>query len=421
MPQTQATAARALPLERSRGAERHTPVLHPRRLKLLFYTHGLVDGGAERLWSCLATAMTKAGYDVVFVEDFPAIENRHSLADNIRLHTLGRNHVSAVRKLADILRTEKPDVALSAVAGSNLKLLLARRLAHSPVKVVASYHGFLEWQTGLLSFLTYLSLPFIGRSAEAVIVVSDGLRDKLVHTWNAPRERLVTIDNPVFFPEETLVPTAMELAKRPPVVLALGRMVVEKDFAMLIRAFAKVQNKDAKLVILGKGPLEQELRKEIERLNLQDRVTLAGYMPKPWDAYANARCFVLPSYSEAFGNVIIEAMAHGLPVVSTDCDGPMHILEGGKHGKVVAKRDEDAMAAAITKALLETGNPATRRARADVFSFSTRIPAYEAVIAHVLTTTGAAPTRTKDVANDLNAGDFTGHHDYATQAEGKAL
>src|SRR3990170_4127265 len=122
--------------------------------KLLFYTHGLVDGGAERLWSCLASAMSALGYDVIFAQDFEADENRTNLAASIPLYTLGKNHFRAVKVLAELLRKEKPDVALSAVGGSNTKLMLAKAIAGVPMKTIITYHGFKEWRTGLLSLLT---------------------------------------------------------------------------------------------------------------------------------------------------------------------------------------------------------------------------------------------------------------------------
>ena len=93
--------------------------------KLMFYTHGLVDGGAERLWACLATSFHERGYPVVFVQDFEADDNRHNLATAIPVHTLGRNHLTATRRLIEILKAEGPDVALAGVGGSNTKLMAA--------------------------------------------------------------------------------------------------------------------------------------------------------------------------------------------------------------------------------------------------------------------------------------------------------
>jgi glycosyltransferase involved in cell wall biosynthesis len=352
--------------------------------KVLFYTHGLVDGGAERLWSCLASAIKTRGFDVVFAQDFEADDNRANLDATIPVYTLGRSHWRSVLNLADVLRTEKPDIALAAVGGSNLKLLLAKSLARSNVRTIITYHGFREWTTGVLSFVSYFGLPILSTLADSTVAVSDGLREKLVNGWHARKDRTITILNPVFFPSSAEVPSAVEIKARPDTLLAVGRFVPEKDFTTLIRAFARLERPGAKLVILGKGPEEGKLRSEIARLGLKKRVLLPGYSKEPWSHYAGAKCFVLSSNSEPFGNVIVEALAYGLPVVSTACSGPQEILLHGRYGRIVAVGDELQLAHALKDALDEPGDPLDRRRRADEFSFDVRVPTYEALIRKIL-------------------------------------
>lgn len=362
------------------------------RPKLLFYTHGLVDGGGERLWSCLASAFEQRGYPVVFVQDFEGSENNHNLSPTIPLHTLGRGHLAATRRLADLLAAERPAIALSAIGGCNLKLMSAIAMSGVDTRAIISYHGFNEWKTGLMSFLTYASLPKLSRMAARTIGVSAGLTEQLVSRWGARAETTRCILNPVFFPQSAPVPTADELAARDDLVLAVGRLVADKDFSTLLRAFARISRPNARLVILGKGPLHDRLAAEIEQLGLAGRVELAGYCREPWTYYARAKCLVSSSSSEPFGNVIVEAMAHGLPVVATVCDGPQEILEHGQHGRMVAIGDDLALAQAIESTLDAPGDPATRRARADMFSFAVRVPHYEALVEEVLAEHQAAQT-----------------------------
>lgn len=352
--------------------------------KLLFYTHGLLDGGAERLWACLASAMQARGHDVTFVEDFAADDNRGNLAPGLRTVTLGANHVLATWRLSRLIARERPDVALAAIGGNNTKLLLARLLSGGRTKTVISYHGFNEWKTGWLSWLAYAGLPVMSRLATRTIAVSNGLRDDLIAVWRADAARTVTLHNPVFFPAAAAVPSRDELARRDAVVLAVGRLVEEKDFVTLVRAFALVATPGARLVILGKGPQRGMLEAEIARLGLGDRVTLAGYSREPWQHYAAARCFAISSVAEQFGNVVVEALAYGLPVVATRCAGPVEILDGGRFGRIVAPQDPPALARAIDAALADPGEPAERRQRADQFSFAARLPAYEQLIDDVL-------------------------------------
>lgn len=366
--------------------------------KILFYTHGLVDGGGERLWSCLASAFKKRGNDVIFAQDFEADENQANLESTIPVFTLGRNHILAVKRLAEVLKREQPDIALSAIGGSNTKLMLAKWLAGSNVKAIITYHGFKEWRTGILSFITYLFLPILSALAECTVAVSDGLRNELIEKWGARADRTVCILNPVFFPQSARVPSEAELAERPEVLLAVGRMVPEKDFITLVRAFARLQRPQARLVILGKGPDEAKLVAEIERLGIKHRVSMPGYSKEPWTYYEQAKCFVLSSSSEPFGNVVVEAMAYGLPIVATACSGPQEILRHGEHGRIVAVGNDLQLAHAMAGALENPGNPALRRKRADDFSFDVRVPAYEDVITRAL---GAAVSDTEIVMDDV--------------------
>ncbi len=352
--------------------------------KILFYTHGLVDGGGERLWACLATAFKQRGYPVIFVQDFEADDNRHNLDPTIRTYTLGSNHFRATRRLAEVLADERPAVALAGVGGSNSKLMAALRLSGAPTQPILTYHGFREWQTGLLSFATYVALPALSARAARIVAVSGGLREQLVQRWRARADKTVCIHNPVFFPTDAAVPTREELQQRDDVVLAVGRFVTEKDFITLLRAFARIDRPKARLVILGKGPQQAKIEAEIARLGLKDRVSLPGYSREPWTYYGQAKCFVSSSSSEPFGNVVVEAMAYGLPVVATACDGPQEILKHGVHGRIVSIGDHIQLAHAIGDTLDDPGDPALRRARADEFSFAVRVPAYVQLIDDVL-------------------------------------
>ena len=361
--------------------------------KLLFYTPGLGDGGAERLWALLASTFKAKGYDVIFAVDFEAGDNRDLLDPDIPVVVLGRNHAKSVASLAGLLRRAQPDVALSAVAGSNLKLVLAKSMARTGTPIVASYHGYDEGQTGWLSYLTYRSLPLLSKRVARIVSVSRDLALTLVSKWGADPAKMETLPNPVFVPDGAPLPSHDELAERPPVVLAVGRLSPEKDFVTLIRAFAQVACSDARLVILGKGPDLPRLKAEIDRLGLTDKVSLPGYTTSPWDAYRTAKCFALTSRSESFGNVIVEALAYGLPVVSTACAGPVDILENGTYGRLVAIQDDAQLARAISDMLENPGDPRPRRKRADDFSFANRFPAYEALIANIRAEAMAASQR----------------------------
>jgi glycosyltransferase involved in cell wall biosynthesis len=150
----------------------------------------------------------------------------------------------------------------------------------------------------------------------------------------------------------------------------VGTLKAPKDHATLIRAFALLpESLSAKLIILGEGQLRGELEDLIRELGLQDKVHLPGFMidPSPW--FRSADLFVLSSLYEGFGNVIVEALECGVPVVSTDCpSGPAEILDHGRIGKLVPIRDQESLSRAMTASYFEEHDRRVLMDRAKDFS-----------------------------------------------------
>jgi glycosyltransferase involved in cell wall biosynthesis len=347
----------------------------PRRL--LFYTHGLVGGGAERVWAMLAAGFAGRGDEVRFAVDFEASENRALLPPDMPVTVLGRGHAGAVRRLAHLIDELRPDVALSAVGASNGKLLLARALARAKPAVVISVHGRMPAEPRPLGRATLGAVALLSRWAERTVAVSEDLRAHLVARWRADPSRTVAVPNPVVLPDAAAVPSAAELAARDDVILALGRLAPEKGFDVLIEALALAPGR---LVLLGDGPERPRLEAQAKRLGLGARVEFRGYVAEPWPAFEEAKTLAVPSRSEAFGNVVVEGLAHGLAVVATDCGGPREILEGGRHGRLVPVGDAPALAEALRAALAAPGDPAPRYWRAEAFGLKAALDAYDRVI-----------------------------------------
>lgn len=140
-------------------------------------------------------------------------------------------------------------------------------------------------------------------------------------------------------------------------ISAIGRLVPQKDYPILIKAFAKVKEKHPNyhLEIYGKGPLEEELRSLAKSLDVGDSVLFQGVSPEAIINIANASCYVLSSKYEGMPNALMEAMAVGLPCVSTDCpNGPAELIQNGKNGLLVPVGDADALANAILKMIEDT-------------------------------------------------------------------
>jgi glycosyltransferase involved in cell wall biosynthesis len=360
----------------------------PRR-RILVYTHALVGGGAERVLALVATALRERGHDVTFAVDFEAPQNRPYLDPAIPYHVLGKPHGVAVRALAALLRANAYDLVLAGVGASNAKVIAARLLAGWRGGLVLSAHGRYDAEYGRLGRATYSAVGLTSRLSDRTVAVSDDLRRYLVHHFRADARRAVTIHNAVLLPPPVDVPDAAGLAARENLVLAVGRLVPEKHMEAIIRAVAGGRA-NASLAILGDGPERARLQAEAARLGVSDRVAFAGYVPEPWAWFRRAKMLALASSTEAFGNVLVEALGHGLPVVSTRCGGPAEVLGEGRFGRLVPIGDGGALMAAIDATLANPGDPAAHRARAEVFSVDAATDAFERLFEAVLAERGIA-------------------------------
>jgi len=360
------------------------------RRKLLFYTHAMTSGGAERVVARLASGFAARGHQVILAVDFDAQETLHLLSRAVDLRVLPRGHWRGTMALAHMLKRERPDASLSALSVSNLKHAVAATLAGRIDRAVLGYHGFYLSENEGLSALGYRLTPVLSRLAGATVAVSQQLRDDLVAHFAAPSNRVRTIYNPAApepFPE---VLSPARLAARDPIVLSMGRLAPDKDYTTLIRAFARLQKPDARLVILGEGPEREKLEAEARALGVADRVALPGFTRDIAAELNRARCFALSSRRETFSLACVEALAHGLPVVATDCGGPSEILNDPALGALVPVGDVEALSEAIAAALAQPGEPAPRQERARDFSLGAALDAYESVI-RAVTSARAAP------------------------------
>jgi glycosyltransferase involved in cell wall biosynthesis len=383
-----------MPIEASKPAAAAASSPEVRRRHLVVYLPALVGGGAERVAAVLASALCALGHQVTLVVDFDAPQNAHFVDKGVERITLGNSstrgiaHAKDVLRLARFLKQRKPDLVLSIGASANIKLVLAHALAGlaDPVRpgIVLSYHGPSNFGTGWLGWSAYPLASLLTRYAPKTVCVSDELVSHLVNDWGAAENRVIRIYNPIAVDRTRPVGSAAELAARPPVVVAVGRLTAQKDFATLLRAFAMLPRSDARLAIYGEGPERAHLEQLAEHLGVAGRVDWRGYLPDPWSAYTSGRCLVLSSQNESFGNVIVEAMASGLPVVATACGGPSEILEGGRLGKLVPVGDAVALSVAIAQTLDQPGDPAPLIASARQFAPATIAARYLAMFEGVL-------------------------------------
>ena len=203
------------------------------------------------------------------------------------------------------------------------------------------------------------------RRADAVVAVSQAAADDLQQQLGLDDNRVDVIYNPVVGPrllEAAALPPEHPwlVDKAMPVFLGVGRLTPQKDFTTLLRAFALVNKQQpSRLILFGEGECRRELKTRIQQLGLEQNVSLAGFVANPYAEMQHADCLVLSSRWEALPTVIIEALACGCPVVSTDCpSGPREILEAGKHGPLVPPESPSQLAEAMLHVL---NNPPERR------------------------------------------------------------
>jgi glycosyltransferase involved in cell wall biosynthesis len=199
-----------------------------------------------------------------------------------------------------------------------------------------------------------LPMRLIYRWADRVIAVSQGVAEDTLRITGLPPERVTVVHNPVITPalyEQSRAPCGHPWIEEPdrPVVLAAGRLTRQKDFATLIRAFARVRDRrSCRLIVLGEGGLRGELERLAERLGVTPDLDMPGFTPNPYAFMRRAHLFVLSSAWEGSPNVLTEALALGTPVVATDCpSGPREILDGGRIAPLVPVGDHQALAAAM--------------------------------------------------------------------------
>jgi len=256
------------------------------------------------------------------------------------------------------MRRERPEAILSAMDHANLVTIWASKLSRVPCRVVVSVHNTLSraiaYDADLRGRLIPTLIGIFYPWADEIVAVSSGVADDLSKITGLQRERIQVIYNPVATPD--LFEKARESLEHPwfapgepPVILSVGRLTKQKDYPTLIRAFDLVhRERPTRLVILGEGEERPKLEALVRELGLDDDVTLPGFVDNPYAYMARSAVFVLSSAWEGLPTVLIEAMAVGTPVVSTDCpSGPAEILEGGKWGKLVPVGDVESLAEAI--------------------------------------------------------------------------
>jgi len=299
--------------------------------------------------------------------------------------------LKSVAPLTRYLKREKPDVLISSLGHQNISAILAKKLARSESWVAVTQHNALGAESNALSLqhkLLPLAYRFLLPLADKVIAVSEGVADDLAHRTKYDRSKIAVIYNPAK-PKKGTVHSA-DLNHKPSegsdaeisTFVATGRLASQKGFDVLLEALVLVrQERNCKLTIYGVGPDAEALQKHANHLGLAEHVNFAGFVSDPQKAIRNADVFVLSSRYEGFGNVLVEALAVGLTIVSTDCDfGPSEILQNGKYGYMVPVNNPEELARSMLYALDNRFDPQSQIKRASLFSIEAAVDRYLSLI-----------------------------------------
>ena len=363
-------------------------------MRLTLVIHSLSSGGAERVMSIMANYWAVKGWNITLltlvdstIPPFYALDSRviHislGIASNSLNPIIGVwKNLLRIQILSHAISASKPDAVISFLDTTNILTLLATRTLNIPVVVSernepGKYHGKL-WEQ-----LRQWTYPL----ADLIVVQTERATK---HFSSQLKARVYVIPNPVLLPTE--INNVLQNILGRPSLIAIGRLEYQKGFDLLLKAFEKLKDSyaDWTLTILGEGRFRSELESLRNQLGLSDRVHLPGQVKNPYEFLKQADLFVMSSRFEGFPNALCEAMASGLPVISTDCPcGPREIICDGVDGILVPSEDVSALATAIAnlmsdkekrKRLAERASEVTER-----FSLEKVMEIWETVINEVV-------------------------------------
>ena len=365
--------------------------------KICFFPGTLALGGIGKIFINLIEEYANRGIEVHVYLTKKEGEFLDQLPKNVRVFEGNGRALTSIIPFIKYLRKEKPEAVLSAREFLNIINIFCCLFTSNKTKAVVSLHTnqtaenmATKENTGSLYknkyFLT-LAKAFY-KIPDKIVAVSGGVADDFSSRMGIERQKIKVIYNPVYKPADAIEVTPNSLVQNflsdnRKFIIAVGRLTKQKDFPTLIKAFSLVRKKmDISLIILGEGPLRQELETLINQLGLQDHVLLPGFISNPSYYVRKAAAFVISSKYEGFGNVIVEALGVGTPIISTDCpSGPSEILANGKYGRLVPIENPAELANNIIDTLNSTYDPEQLINRAKDFSIHRIADEYSAYIA----------------------------------------
>lgn len=372
---------------------------------ILFVLPSTAIGGAETRFfniikemsgvkSVLMTNAPVAGY---FSRTEKAIHTFEQYGCSAPMPFSFRKTIRYARAIAETARHERIDCMVGVMHTGTFYAAAARDISRLRVPLIGTILGnisaFFHSEKRTPTFVEKSLLWYLLRRPSLIVTPSEGVKRDLIKNFGVSEEKLSVINNGID------INRVREIAQEPPdvpdvfkgkTIVTSCRLNAQKDFSTLLKAFREIRKTmESRLIIVGDGELREEIIRLAETLGLSEDVVITGFKRNPFRFLRSADVFVLSSFFEGFGNVIVEAMALGIPVVSTDCpSGPAEIIQHGANGFLVPVMDYNKMAEAILKILTDE---AVRKEfslkgmeRAEVFQMSDMVENYRRIFTDLL-------------------------------------
>jgi len=377
--------------------------MEDKRKKIVFVIPSLAGGGAEKVLLYILKGIDRGK----FIPSLVLFEKKgiflEQVASDVKIYDLNKKNRFDFFKLVFKLTYKiypriKPEVVVSFLDYASYIAVLAKIIpsAFKPAVVTSEHnHLSLSLKPQRFKILRAWLIKKLFPRADKIIAVSEGVKEDLINSFSVSAKKIQVIHNCV---DVSLIEV---LSKQPvndyfvddvPTIIACGRLNCQKNYPLLLKAFSDVIKKNkAKLLILGEGEEKDNLSGLVHKLGIQENVEFLDFKKNPFKYIAKADVFALSSLYEGFGNVIIEAMACGVPVISTRCpSGPEEIITDEVNGLLVPVDDADALAVAILRLLKD--EPLRKRLaeagkkRAEDFRVERMVAEYENVFEEVIAT-----------------------------------
>ena len=362
--------------------------------KIAFFMHNFNGGGAEKVTLKTVEGLMAHGYDVTMIMRENIGELKNCIPDGIHIIDLKINNkskiiknISNIKKLNKVLKKEKFDIVFGVTF--NMSLILALSSFYDTTKLIAIMHNTISYEKHRFMRIRKIIMNLVSKKFKKIVFVSNGARKDYIDAMKIDESKTITIYNPVVSEEiieKSLQKTNCDWIDNKgdyKVIINIGRLTAQKNQKMLLKAIKIVSKKEKiRLIILGDGELKDELQNLAKKENINDIVKFWGFTNNPYAFLSKSDLFVLSSNYEGLPTVLIEALACGCKIVSTDCPtGPKEILDNGNYGKLVELNDENKMASAICEVLQEEKiNKSFIMNRAQLFTIKKAIDEYISLI-----------------------------------------